>query len=195
MAGTEVTVLTRENLTSVKNLFVLNPANISYLQGTSARPFGAPTMTGSLVFLLLAAILGGCPLAGAASTPDSGSLMGLALILGVPCLLGTAWAYRRYRHAVRLEKGVLLQATITGVSTSESVRAANFWATVRAALIGMSDNSYYELALQFTATTPNGTQVSGTAIQNRPDLRGSLPPQVGDPLVILYVDDTQYKVL
>ena len=54
---------------------------------------------------------------------------------------------------------------------------------------------FYEVNLDFSAATPGGGQLNGTARQNRPDLRNGTLPVEGGTAIILYVDDSLYKLL
>jgi len=214
MAASSPIILSRDQLTSVQNLFLLNLANKDFLLGTKKRRPNVPTLAIPIIIFLIVFILIGCPAAGAAGTSDSSNtLIGLAVIFGIPGVIFFFLSIRAYRRALLLDtEGKLLQATITSISTHERDKRINviLWSiailVIILALIDMfsggsgsggadTPGDYYQVVVEFTATTPTGEQISGKAKQNRPDLRENGLPVEGDPLVLLYVDDGLYKLM
>jgi len=214
-AASPAIILTRTQLTHVKNLFLVNLGNRDYLLGTRKRRPGAPTLFVPILILLLGIVVAGCPAAAAAGTPGGkDTLIGLAVIVGLPCLIGIALSVRAYQRARRLDDaGQLLQGTITGVSTRERTQAATVIVWIVAIvliIIALLDafttssgastgtptpEAFFEVAIDYEVTTPTGKKINGRAKRNRPDLRSNGLPQEGDPMLLLYADDAQFQVM
>ena len=201
--------LSHDQVSSIQNLFLLELKNKDFVLGTVTRRPNALTPMASILLLLIGVVVAG--VFGFAA----GWAVGL-ITAAIFVVLGVA-AFVSARRQKRLdEDGKLLSATISNVSGRG--RAPGVTTLMRIlGIIGFlidlfSDSSYqerralnsglggfqpadfYEVRITYTATTPSGSQISGVAKQNRPELRGSLPIE-GDPLVLLYVDDGLYKLM
>jgi hypothetical protein len=206
-------LLSREELTSVKNLFLLNLANKDFLLGTKKRRPNVPTLIVPILIVLLVVFLVVITTAGTSDTGNSGNvLIGSIVLFVIPGLIGIGLTFRAYRRALLLDtEGKLLQGTISSISVYEHSKFVTvlLWALAIVVIIlaiidtfsgngsgsswgGPSGDSYV-VTIEYTVTTPTGRQISGKAKHNRPDLRANGLPQEGDPIVILYRDDSLFK--
>lgn len=209
--------LTREDMDTLSNLFLINMGNLTFLDGkTKRRPSVAGRSTPILLFLLGLIVVGF--MAAVTGNMDSGRGVMGAITAGVALLflIGVVLSYRAYQNDQQYDtQGKFLQGTITSVEVRERpmvmkvllgiVGVIAFIITVieffdssnhrHRTYSTYSAGDYYEVKVQYTFTSPNGIQLNSTSRRNRPDLRAGGLPIEGASAIVLYLDDTHFKLM
>jgi hypothetical protein len=205
-----------EHLAEVEDLFLINPANTDFVLGKTQRRVQSSTRPLPLLMFALVVVLVACPLSTALTATQNQLVIWvlvLVLVVAVPGGYGVVRAYQNYQRDLRLDlQGKLLQATITGVSTRERTEAAqtavsllqigvlildiiSMFSGGNTSNSGSVNNDFYELSILYKVTTPTGRGIEDVAARNRPDLRTTRLPEVGESVLLLYVDDANFKVM
>jgi hypothetical protein len=210
--------LDRAQVSSLKDVFLLNPAHQGFALGNTTTLPESWNLMIPVILLILGIIVSGITAAAVVGT-GAGGWIAVAIVAGV-FLFMVVGSYRAYRRKSRYEmQGKLLQATLTDISTYERPpiqRAALKLLNIVMLIIGIIDffsesgssyryrrnpttpfaeNNLYEIRVSYKATTPTGATLEGKAKRNRPELRGESLPQPGSTLLLLYLNDQEYKVL
>ncbi len=214
LTGSAGRFVSREELQSLKNVFLLNYGNKDFLLGAKKRRPGAPTLIAPILLLLLCSIVTGCPAISAVGLGGQGGVFWLmAVIFAALFLFPVGLMLRKYRRERRFDtRGQLLVATVTSVSARERTETANRALTVMSILAFILDllsvfsetgadldyggpGDFFELTIEYAVTLPDGATISGTGKANRPDLREGGLPAEGNSVVLLYLDDRHYKIM
>lgn len=209
--------LDRAQVSTLKDVFLVNPAYTDFALGNTTHLPERATLVVPMILLILGISVSAITAAAVVGTGAGGWII-VAGVAGIFLFL-IQRSYSAYRRDSRYQKnGKLLQATLTDISTYERPpiqRAALKLLNIVMFILDIIDffsesssrryrrnpttpyaeNNLYEIRVEYKATTPSGATLEGKARRNRPELRGQSLPLPGSSLLILYVNDQEYKVL
>src|SRR5258707_7136654 len=96
--------LSRDELKSIDNLFLMNRGNESFLLGTSTRRPGSVTLLSPLFILVLGVIIVGYLGLPAVGGSAGNSFTLVTLIIAIPFVVAVAWTFQRYLYDLQFDK-------------------------------------------------------------------------------------------